>query len=88
MAKKSQYILFPSSYQDSLLNGHLTLIYAYFLAICGSPLQQVKPCKNEIDRIIVVKVSVQKHRYSFQVGILISLSGFMLGKVHILYCCE
>ena len=55
-----------------------------YLAICGSPLQQVKPGENEIEWITDVKVSVQKHWYSFQVGILISLSGFMLGKVHIL----
>ena len=52
---------------------------------CGSPLQQVKACElNEIDWINVVKVSVQKNRYLFQVGILISLNGFMLGKVQIL----
>ena len=56
----------------------------FYLAICGSPLKQVKPCENEIDWINVVKVSVQKNRYLFQVGILISLNGFMLGKVQIL----
>ena len=54
-----------------------------YLAICGSPLQQVKPCENEIDWITVVKASVQKHRYSFQLGILISLNGFILSKVDI-----
>ena len=55
-----------------------------YLAICGSPLKQVKPCENEIDWINVVKVSVQKHIYSFQPGTLISRSGFELVKVHIL----
>ena len=49
-----------------------------YLAICGSPLKQVKPCENEIDWINVVKVSVQKHIYSFQPGTLISRSGFEL----------
>ena len=58
-------------------------MHIYFF-ICGSPLEQVKLCENDIDWITVVKVLVQKHRYSFQLGILISLSGFMLGKVHML----
>ena len=46
---------------------------------CGSPLQQVKACElNEIDWINVVKVSVQRNRYLFQVGILISMNGFVV----------
>ena len=59
-----------------------------YLAICGSLLQQVKPCENEIDWINIVKLSIQKKIYSFQLGILISLNGFILGKGHILLYCE
>lgn len=81
-----QNIFFPSSWGDHCKSGHLAPIHTYFIShLRFSISTKERPCKNEIHWNHVLQLSV---RYSFELGNSISVCGFNLKKVYILYCCE